>query len=83
MTGWAPAGDRITDVAGIAVGHHHLVDADATLGLGGPDDPPGTGWATGTTVVVVSTPIVVLSTVCLAATSANRAASELSGRASP
>ena len=56
MTGWAPVGDRITDVAGIAVGHHHLVDADATLGLGGPDDPPGTGWATGTTVVVVSAP---------------------------
>ena len=53
MTGWAPVGDRITDVAGIAVGHHHVVDADATLGLGGPDDPPGTGWATGTTVVVV------------------------------
>ena len=33
----------ITDVAGILVGHHHRLDADATV---------GSGWATGTTVVL-------------------------------
>lgn len=33
----------ITDVAGIRVGHHHRLDADATLGA---------GWATGVTVVL-------------------------------
>jgi len=33
----------ITDVAGIQVGHHHRVDDDAAL---------GSGWATGTTVVL-------------------------------
>jgi L-aminopeptidase/D-esterase-like protein len=33
----------ITDVGGIRVGHHHRVDADATLGA---------GWASGTTVVL-------------------------------
>ncbi|WP_029117709.1 P1 family peptidase [Mycobacterium sp. URHB0044] len=33
----------ITDVSGILVGHHHRLDADATL---------GTGWASGTTVVL-------------------------------
>src|SRR3954467_2393853 len=33
----------ITDVGGIRVGQHHRVDADATL---------GTGWASGTTVVL-------------------------------
>lgn len=33
----------ITDVAGILVGHHHRIDADATL---------GSGWATGCTVVL-------------------------------
>jgi L-aminopeptidase/D-esterase-like protein len=33
----------ITDVGGIRVGHHHRVDADATL---------GSGWASGTTVVL-------------------------------
>lgn len=33
----------ITDVPGILVGHHQRVDADATL---------GSGWATGTTVVL-------------------------------
>jgi len=33
----------ITDVAGILVGHHHRIDEDATL---------GSGWATGTTVVL-------------------------------
>jgi L-aminopeptidase/D-esterase-like protein len=33
----------ITDVGGILVGHHHRLDQDATL---------GSGWATGTTVVL-------------------------------
>ena len=33
----------ITDVSGILVGHHHRLDADATL---------GSGWACGTTVVL-------------------------------
>jgi L-aminopeptidase/D-esterase-like protein len=33
----------ITDVSGILVGHHHRLDADAEL---------GSGWATGTTVVL-------------------------------
>ncbi|HEX3284559.1 MAG TPA: P1 family peptidase [Mycobacterium sp.] len=33
----------ITDVGGILVGHHHRIDADATL---------GSGWASGTTVVM-------------------------------
>jgi L-aminopeptidase/D-esterase-like protein len=33
----------ITDVAGILVGHHHRLDADATI---------GSGWATGTTAVL-------------------------------
>lgn len=33
----------ITDVGGIRVGHHHAIDADSTL---------GSGWATGTTVVL-------------------------------
>ncbi|GJF08046.1 hypothetical protein NGTWS0302_20310 [Mycolicibacterium cyprinidarum] len=33
----------ITDVAGIRVGHHQKIDTDATM---------GTGWATGTTVVL-------------------------------
>ncbi|MBB5167776.1 P1 family peptidase [Mycobacterium sp. AZCC_0083] len=33
----------ITDVSGILVGHHHRLDDDATL---------GTGWASGTTVVL-------------------------------
>ncbi|MHA3020200.1 P1 family peptidase [Mycobacterium sp. BMJ-28] len=33
----------ITDVAGILVGHHHRIDEDAAL---------GSGWASGTTVVV-------------------------------
>ncbi|BBY93018.1 hypothetical protein MGALJ_26870 [Mycobacterium gallinarum] len=33
----------ITDVAGIRVGHHHKIDSDANL---------GSGWATGTTVVL-------------------------------
>lgn len=33
----------ITDVAGILVGHHHRLDPDASL---------GSGWATGTTVIL-------------------------------
>ncbi|MEW5811967.1 MAG: P1 family peptidase [Actinomycetota bacterium] len=33
----------ITDVAGVRVGHHHAIDPDAEL---------GSGWATGTTVVL-------------------------------
>ena len=33
----------ITDVGGIRVGHHHAID---------PDAEPGSGWATGTTVVL-------------------------------
>jgi L-aminopeptidase/D-esterase-like protein len=36
-------GGSITDVSGILVGHHHRLDADATI---------GTGWASGTTVVL-------------------------------
>jgi len=39
----------ITDVGGIAVGHHDRCDDDATVG--GPS-APGTGWACGTTVVI-------------------------------
>ncbi|KGI69253.1 P1 family peptidase [Mycolicibacterium rufum] len=33
----------LTDVAGIRVGHHHVLDPDAAL---------GSGWATGTTVIL-------------------------------
>src|SRR4051812_1154806 len=33
----------ITDVGGIRVGHHHMIDGDAEL---------GSGWASGTTVVL-------------------------------
>lgn len=33
----------ITDVGGVLVGHHHRIDGDATL---------GSGWATGSTVVL-------------------------------
>ncbi len=51
MTGERPG--AITDVAGIRVGHHHRLDADATVGRGaGGDFRPGAGWATGTTVVL-------------------------------
>ena len=39
MTGFG----SITDVAGIRVGHHHRIDDDATL---------GSGWASGSTVVL-------------------------------
>lgn len=51
----APSGDRITDVAGIEVGHHHRIDPDAVVA-----DPDaardGSGWATGATVVRISGP---------------------------
>ena len=50
----ARAGDRITDVAGITVGHFQRVDADARVA--DPDSPDGQGWATGTTVVRVAAP---------------------------
>ncbi|HNP57703.1 MAG TPA: P1 family peptidase [Gordonia sp. (in: high G+C Gram-positive bacteria)] len=46
----AVAGDRITDVAGIAVGHHSRLDDVVTVGT---PESPGTGWATGTTVLTV------------------------------
>ena len=39
----------ITDVAGIALGHHHRLDDDVTVGA---PDSPGRGWACGTTVIV-------------------------------
>ncbi|GED97476.1 P1 family peptidase [Gordonia crocea] len=50
MTGSARAGDRITDVTGIAVGHHWRLDPDVVVGTA---EAPGSGWATGTTVVTV------------------------------
>lgn len=37
------SGGAITDVSGITVGHHHRIDADATL---------GSGWASGSTVIL-------------------------------
>ncbi|GAB20653.1 hypothetical protein GOEFS_121_00550 [Gordonia effusa NBRC 100432] len=43
------AGRRITDVDGIAVGHHHRIDDDAVVG----GQSPGSGWASGTTVVTL------------------------------
>ena len=46
----APAGDRITEVAGIGVGHHQRIDEEVTVGT---LSEPGTGWAAGTTVVTV------------------------------
>ena len=42
----------ITDVGGIRVGHHHRLDADAEL---------GSGWATGSTVVLTPPGTVALS----------------------
>ncbi len=38
---------RITDVEGVLVGHHHRIDADATMGI----VEAGRGWASGTTVI--------------------------------
>lgn len=49
-------GNRITDIEGIAVGHHHRIDPTVTVGGADPGDVPGTGWATGTTVVRVDGP---------------------------
>lgn len=48
----AQVGDRITDVVGITVGHHHRIDDDATLA----GENPGAGWATGATVVRIADP---------------------------
>lgn len=42
------AGNRITEVAGITVGHHHRLDDDVVLATA---TEPGSGWATGVTVV--------------------------------
>ncbi|MBM7368595.1 P1 family peptidase [Gordonia hydrophobica] len=44
----AAAGNRLTDVSGISVGHHHRLDDDATVATA---TEPGAGWATGVTVV--------------------------------
>ncbi|MEI7914470.1 MAG: P1 family peptidase [Mycobacteriaceae bacterium] len=49
MSGGSITGGSITDVAGVLVGHHHRIDADATVHS---DEAPGTGWACGTTVVI-------------------------------
>lgn len=50
LTPQALPGDRITDIAGVAVGHHGRLDDDVVIGT---VTEPGSGWATGTTVVVV------------------------------
>ncbi|WP_238418987.1 P1 family peptidase [Gordonia sp. 'Campus'] len=54
----ARQGDRITDIAGITVGHAHRVDPDARVAgsSDGSGTPDGHGWATGTTVVRVAAP---------------------------
>jgi L-aminopeptidase/D-esterase-like protein len=44
------ASDSIVDVAGIRVGHHQRLDDEVTVATA---DEAGTGWATGTTVVVL------------------------------
>ncbi|GAA4660249.1 P1 family peptidase [Gordonia humi] len=46
----AAVGDRISDVAGVCVGHHHLIDDDVVVATA---TEPGSGWAAGTTVVTV------------------------------
>ncbi|GAC58612.1 putative hydrolase [Gordonia hirsuta DSM 44140 = NBRC 16056] len=46
----ASPGDRITEVSGLAVGHHQRLDAQVAVGT---LTEAGSGWATGTTVVVV------------------------------
>ncbi|MBT0568246.1 P1 family peptidase [Williamsia sp. CHRR-6] len=53
MTGWSPSWrpgptDSITDVVGVTVGHSHRIDDDVVLAT---DTTPGSGWATGVTVV--------------------------------
>lgn len=51
----APAGERITDVAGISVGHATRIDDAATVAAAD-GTAQGSGWATGTTVVRVDAP---------------------------
>ncbi|WP_343287231.1 P1 family peptidase [Gordonia sp. SID5947] len=51
----APSGDRITDVAGIEVGHHHRIDPDALV-ADADAGREGAGWATGATVVRIHGP---------------------------
>lgn len=48
----AQPGDRITDVGGIGVGHWQRLDAPESVVVGTLTEP-GSGWATGTTVVTV------------------------------
>ncbi|MFW0790040.1 P1 family peptidase [Gordonia sp. CPCC 205333] len=43
------AGRRISDVEGVGVGHYERIDDDATVG----EEAPGSGWASGTTVVTL------------------------------
>ncbi|MBT1193205.1 P1 family peptidase [Rhodococcoides kroppenstedtii] len=47
--------DRLTDVAGLTVGHHRAWTPDVTVAT---DDRDGVGWATGTTVVLADGPAV-------------------------
>lgn len=56
MSAPARAGDRITDVSGIAVGHHSRLDPAIVVAT---PAAPGSGWATGTTVVTVPSGAVV------------------------
>ncbi|MXP22620.1 hypothetical protein GIY30_14860 [Gordonia sp. HNM0687] len=51
----APAGDRITEVAGISVGHATRID-DAVTVAAADGTVDGRGWATGTTVVRIDAP---------------------------
>ncbi|MGV9714086.1 P1 family peptidase [Gordonia sp. NPDC003424] len=53
MTSFATAGDRITDVTGIEVGHHHRLDPAASVAT---PESYGSGWAAGTTVVRITAP---------------------------
>ncbi|WOC11068.1 P1 family peptidase [Gordonia sp. MP11Mi] len=46
----AQPGNRITDVAGVGVGHHHLIDDTVVVGTA---TEQGSGWATGATVITV------------------------------
>ena len=56
MSAPARAGDRITEVSGIAVGHHSRLDPAIVVAT---PEAPGSGWATGTTVVTVPSGAVV------------------------
>ncbi|MFM9376524.1 P1 family peptidase [Gordonia sp. VNK21] len=49
MTPTAQPGNRITDVDGIEVGHYQRLDDQVSVA----GEQPGSGWATGTTVVTV------------------------------